>query len=330
VRWKVALTVPVIVAAGLAATASSTPPVVVDTVAQAEEVSAPGGVGLIPGEPREAEPPRSTEGEPETDPLAQLPPEAIEAAGGMAVLGDGPLAIPELVFYAYRAAEMQLNIDEPECGLPWHLLAAIGRLGSRHADGGRTNVVGTLTTPSVTPDGRIGPMRLSPAVWERFAKDGNADGATDPQNVFDSTLAAGAWMCAEGGRLREPEGEARAVALFDPSPQYLANVRAWSAAYAKAAEVAPADLAPLPARPIPVDVAASAPVVAQSTGTSPAEQPEATPPAEQPPAPQSEDAQPEDAQGTGAEPAPAAPPQPAAPALPELPELPCLVPTFCE
>src|SRR5690606_33728442 len=62
------------------------------------------------------------------------------------------------------------------------------------------------------------------------------------------------------GKLREPEGEARAVALFDPSPEYLANVRAWSAAYEKGAEVAATELSPPPAIPVPVpQVAASAP-----------------------------------------------------------------------
>ncbi|MXQ75905.1 hypothetical protein GSM98_06935 [Rhodococcus rhodochrous] len=307
-RWRVALAMPVIVAAGLAATASSATVVAETTSTEAEPSAAP-AVGVLPGEVREAQPLRSP-----SDPLAQLPPEALAAAGGAAVLGDGPLAIPELVFYAYRAAEMQLAIDSPECGLPWNLLAAVGRLSSGHADGGRTDILGTLTTPVVTPEGLLGPMRLAPAVWEQYSADGNADGTADPQNIFDATLAAGARMCAEGGNLREPDGEARAVAAVDPSPDYLANVRTWSGAYAKAAEVAPADLAPIPARPVPnaADVAAPAPA---PVVTMPA--PAATPPAE--PSGEQAPAEPSPEQAA-----------PAAPAMPELPELPCLVPAFCE
>lgn len=317
-RWKAALAVPVIVAAGFTATASSAiVPVAVEAVDEAGPTGSP-QVGLLPAEARAAETPRAPETDPD-DPLSQLPPSAIDAAGGMAVLGDGPLAIPELVFYAYRAAEMQLTIDRPDCGLPWHLLAAVGRLGSRHADGGKTDVLGTLVTPASTPDGRIGPMRLAPAVWERFSVDGNADGAADPQNIFDSTLAAGAWMCEEGGKLREPEGEARAVALFDPSPEYLANVRAWSAAYEKGAEVAATELSPPPAIPVPVpQVAASAP--APQSAPAPATAPTADRVGEPAPA---DPAPAEDAPAAGIAP-------PALPPLPELPPLPCLVPAFCE
>ncbi|WP_277371229.1 hypothetical protein [Rhodococcus rhodochrous] len=308
-RWKVALAMPVIVAAGLAATASSAT-VVAETTSPETEPSAAPAVGVLPGEVREAQPLRSP-----SNPLAQLPPDALAAAGGAAVLGDGPLAIPELVFYAYRAAEMQLAIDSPECGLPWNLLAAVGRLSSGHADGGRTDILGTLTAPVVTPEGLLGPMRLAPAMWEQYSADGNADGTADPQNIFDATLATGARMCAEGGNLREPDGEARAVASVDPSPDYLANVRHWSGAYSKAAEVAPADLAPIPARPVPnaADVAAPAPAPAV---TAPA--PEATPQPAQ--------------QASADTPAQQAPEQniPAPPPMPELPELPCLVPAFCE
>jgi len=309
VRWRVALAMPVIVAAGLAATASSATVVAETTSAETEPSAAP-AVGVLPGEVREAQPLRSP-----SDPLAQLPPEALAPAGGAGVLGDGPLAIPELVFYAYRAAEMQLAIDSPECGLPWNLLAAVGRLNSGHADGGRTDILGTLTTPVVTPEGLLGPMRLAPAVWEQYSADGNADGTADPQNIFDATLAAGARMCADGGNLREPDGEARAVASFDPSPDYLANVRSWSGAYGKAAEVAPADLAPVPARPVPnaADVAAPAPAPAVTEPAPAATPTTAESPAEQAPAEPSPDEA-----------------APAPPAMPELPPLPCLVPAFCE
>lgn len=308
-RWRVALAMPVIVAAGLAATASSATVVAETTSAETEPSAAP-AVGVLPGEVREAQPLRSP-----SDPLAQLPPEALAPAGGAGVLGDGALAIPELVFYAYRAAEMQLAIDSPECGLPWNLLAAVGRLNSGHADGGRTDILGTLTTPVVTPEGLLGPMRLAPAVWEQYSADGNADGTADPQNIFDATLAAGARMCADGGNLREPDGEARAVASFDPSPDYLANVRSWSGAYGKAAEVAPADLAPVPARPVPnaADVAAPAPAPAVTEPAPAATPTTAESPAEQAPAEPSPDEA-----------------APAPPAMPELPPLPCLVPAFCE
>ncbi|MEU5841834.1 hypothetical protein [Rhodococcus sp. NPDC047139] len=308
-RWKVGLTIPVILAAGLVTTASSAQVVAGTAATDTEPEVAVTAVGLLPGEVREAQPPRS----PGT-PLPPGAPPATVAPGTPTVFGDGELAIPELVFYAYRAAEMQLAIDAPECGLPWNLLAAIGRLNSGHADGGRTDVLGTLTTPVVTPDGLLGPMRLAPAAWERYSADGNADGTADPQNIFDSTLAAGVRMCAEGGNLREPDGEARAAAMFDPSPDYLANVRTWSREYAKTAEVAPAELAPVPARPVPgaADVAAPAPAITAPPPVAPA------------------DSQGGEQGASEAPTEPAFPSLPALPPLPPLPEIPCLVAAFCE
>ncbi len=311
VRWTATLAIPVIVAAGLAATASSAAPSVAENVPEpaAAALTAPAtAVGLVPAEPASPITFR-TPGEP-SDPVLQRPP-AAPAGAVPSVFGEGPAAIPELVYYAYRAAEMQMAVDSPECGMPWHLLAALGRLASQHADGGRTDILGTLTTPVVAPTGALGPMLLPAAAWEQHRADGNADGNADAQNVFDATLAASAWMCADGARLREPDGEARAVALFNGSPEFLANVREWSATYAKGAEVAESALAPAPARPLPAasDIAAPAPV----------------------PAPQSAPGDPAAADETGEPggdaPAPALPPLPQ---LPELPPVPCLVPAFCE
>ncbi len=307
-----------VVAAGLAATASSAIPSVAEEMphntAASLEVPAT-AVGLLPADPASPANFRSPAGP--SDPVLQHPPVAAEA-GGTSIFGEGPAAIPELVYYAYRAAEMQMAVDNPECGLPWHLLAAVGRLASDHADGGRTDILGTLTTPKIAPSGALGPMLLPAAVWETHRADGNADGTADAQNVFDATLAASAWMCADGARLREPDGEARAVALFNGSPEYLADVRDWSATFAKGAEVSEAAMAPPPARPVPAasDIAAPAPVpvVPGSPQADPA-------------TPGDTSAGPGDDSAGGGIPAlPVAPP----PTLPELPALPCLVPAFCK
>lgn len=307
--------VPMIAAAGLAATASA-PASVAETAATTATTTgaaASTAIGVLPATPAQPQALVGPSGSAEAsvDPRERARPAA--QGDGFAILGDGPVAIPELVYYAYRAAEMQLAVSSPECALPWHLLAAVGRLTSDHGDGGRTDVLGTLAAPKVAPDGRIGPMLLPPAVWQEYAADGNADGATDPQNVFDSTLAAGAWMCSVGGPVRDGDGESRAVALFDSSPGFLADVREWSAKYAKAAQVAPA--VPIPA-PVPpstsatgtVDVAATVPATAA------------------PDAPTGDTGENETPDERVV--------APGLPALPEFPgdlaELPCLVPGVCE
>ena len=304
-RWQTTLVVPLLAAAGFAATASTPAPSGASVDPVPTQTAVAQEVGILPAEPAAPQAMRSPSavtGDP-ADPLAQTPPAM--PGDGFAILGDGPLAIPELVFYAYRAAEMQLAINSPECGLPWHLLAAIGRLESNHAENGHTDVLGTLTAARTTPDGRVGPMQLPAGAWERFPSDGNADGVTDPQNVFDATLAAGVWACADGASARDEAGEARVAAMFNSSPEYLANVHKWSDAYKKGAEVAPA----VPATP-PTAVPAPAAV------------PLPTADAAAPATPDTADESADEQTGPTATESPMM-------TIPALPEIPCLVPTLC-
>ncbi|WP_138997758.1 hypothetical protein [Rhodococcus zopfii] len=314
-RWQGLIAVPVILAAGYAAAAPAAPPAGPAPAAPGAAVAATAAsVGIVPFTPAPIAVPRGPATTPTgnpADPLAQFPPDVTVPPGGPSpvLAAEGPLAVPELVYYAYRAAEMQLQIDTPGCGLQWNLIAAVGRLESGHAGGGRTDVLGTLSTPKVSPNGELGPLQLPAAVWEQHSADGNADGHADPQNVFDQSLAAGHWMCANEADLREPDGRTRAVALFDTRPEYLKNVEAWSAAYEKGAATSPGVISPPPvptptARPVP----GAADVAAPEPGS-----PHPVTVEEQAP-------EPAHAEST---------PMPAGPVPPALPEIPCLVPALC-
>ncbi|MGB3769963.1 MAG: lytic murein transglycosylase, partial [Rhodococcus sp. (in: high G+C Gram-positive bacteria)] len=165
--------------------------------------------------------------------------------------------IPDLVLQAYRAAEAELATSTPGCRMPWHLLAAIGRIESGHAGGGRTDTSGTTITPVLGPvlDGRsaadavitdtdggaldgdaghdraVGPMQFIPATWTAYASDGNGDGRSDPNNVFDAALAAGKYLCSGNLDMTNPSQATTAVMRYNNSAAYTANVLAWSAAY---------------------------------------------------------------------------------------------------
>ncbi|MFI9401120.1 lytic transglycosylase domain-containing protein [Nocardia sp. NPDC052316] len=162
----------------------------------------------------------------------------------------GALGIPEVVLAAYRNAELALESSTPGCGLSWSLLAGIGRIESGHAGGGRTDAAGTTVTPIYGPalDGTLpgneiikaasggyvramGPMQFLPGTWSQYAADGNGDGVADPNNVFDSALAAGKYLCSGGLDLRDQAQELRAVLRYNNSTAYAANVLSWAAAY---------------------------------------------------------------------------------------------------
>lgn len=183
----------------------------------------------------------------------------------------GALGIPLMVLRAYRQAADQLKVEQPSCKLPWWLLAGIGRTESGHAESGRLIADGTTRGRILGPrlnggiagdaiitdtdggrhdgdtvyDRAVGPMQFIPATWERWGADGNADGKTDPNNIFDATLAAGRYLCAHDRDLSTGAGLRAAVLSYNYSAPYLATVLAWGVAYRDGASA-------LPNSPLPV------------------------------------------------------------------------------
>ncbi|MBJ8343373.1 lytic transglycosylase domain-containing protein [Antrihabitans sp. YC2-6] len=204
-------------------------------------------VGILPSRPN---PPRlralgsDTSSSPERPVLRQT------GTGDLAPRGSA-FGIPELVLAAYRNAELALGSTMPGCGLSWNLLAGIGKIESDHAGDGRTDVAGTTTTAILGPalDGSlpgnevisagagqgyvraVGPMQFLPETWQHWSADGNGDGVADPNNVFDATLAAGKYLCADGVNLDDPADRLAAILRYNHSLSYAADVLSWASAY---------------------------------------------------------------------------------------------------
>jgi membrane-bound lytic murein transglycosylase B len=185
----------------------------------------------------------------------------------------GVLGIPTMALSAYRNAERMMAQADPGCGISWNLLAGIGRIESMHANGGATDAHGTAVRPIYGPalDGTlpgnevivqssvggrvsyaraIGPMQFLPGTWARYASDGDGDGVADPQNLYDSTLAAARYLCSGGLNLRDQSQVMAAILRYNNSIPYARNVLGWAAAYATG--VVPVDLPPVtgPAPPL--------------------------------------------------------------------------------
>ncbi|WP_394815975.1 lytic transglycosylase domain-containing protein [Streptomyces gibsoniae] len=177
------------------------------------------------------------------------------------VTGGG--ALPASVFAAYRRAEEELARSAPRCRLRWQLLAAIGQVESGQARGGLVTRDGTTVTPILGPrltggafavvadtdggaydgdavyDRAVGPMQFIPSTWARWGADGNGDGRTDPNNVYDAALAAGRYLCAGGRDLSNPADLDRAILGYNHSDAYLRTVKAWYAYYLTGHRVVP-------------------------------------------------------------------------------------------
>ncbi|QNG18082.1 lytic transglycosylase [Rhodococcus triatomae] len=298
------------------------------------ELGAQPPAGFVPPTPRV---PRSQRTVPPPPAPAMQSPEVPAMSGLIAApIVLSALGIPEIILNAYRAAELEMMIEKPGCGLPWHLLAGIGRIESGHAGGGRTDAVGTTLTPILGPtldghlagneiirdtdgglvdgdplhDRAVGPMQFIPSTWARYASDGNADGVADPHNVFDAALAAGRYLCSGDLDLRDASQLQRAVLRYNNSSVYAANVLTWSEAYARGTTPngsdTPGGTAPSPTPSPAADLAATP--AAPAAPPDPDEVlPDATP-------------VPDVIDPTLTEPAPAFP------GLPPLPDLSCL---FC-
>jgi membrane-bound lytic murein transglycosylase B len=189
------------------------------------------------------------------------------------VNSPSPVGIPSMALAAYRNAEQKMATADPGCGISWNLLAGIGRIESGHANGGATDAHGTAVWPIYGPtlDGTlpgnevivqssaggrvsyaraIGPMQFLPGTWARYAADGDGDGVADPQNLYDSTLAAARYLCSGGLNLRDQSQVMAAILRYNNSMPYAQNVLGWAAAYATG--VVPVDLPPVtgPAPPL--------------------------------------------------------------------------------
>jgi membrane-bound lytic murein transglycosylase B len=235
-------------------------------------------------------------------------PKAPTAAGLTGPEGAmGNLGIPMMVLRAYHLAADKLAVQQPSCKLPWWLLAGVGHTESGHAEGGRLTADGTTRGLILGPrlnggikgdavisdtdhglldgdtiyDRAVGPMQFIPSTWAHWAADGNGDGKKNPSNIFDATLAAARYLCADGRNLSTPAGLDAAVLSYNHSAPYLATVLAWGKAYRDgASSIANSPLPsikdvtkarpPISARPIPnpVVVARPAPHPSSSAPTS--------------------------------------------------------------
>ncbi|GGZ33027.1 lytic transglycosylase domain-containing protein [Streptomyces poonensis] len=181
--------------------------------------------------------------------------------------------VPATVLRAYRAAEASVGRTDPACRLPWELLAAIGRVESGQARGGAVDRNGTtrgrITGPPLNGQGfalirdtdggahdgdtvydrAVGPMQFLPSTWALWGTDGNGDGRSDPNNIFDAALAAGHYLCAGDRNLSRTADLDRAILSYNYSSSYLKLVRYWLEFYSRGVHTVPDGKGVIPESP---------------------------------------------------------------------------------
>ena len=101
-------------------------------------------------------------------------------------------------------------------GLPWGVLAGIGKVESDH---------GQSTAPGVRSGanfaGAEGPMQFEPATFARYATDGDHDGQLSPYDPGDAIYTAASMLCANGAASGTPAGIRQAVFAYNHSWAYV-------------------------------------------------------------------------------------------------------------
>ncbi|MFD3453621.1 hypothetical protein ACFWVC_15745 [Streptomyces sp. NPDC058691] len=171
--------------------------------------------------------------------------------GGTGTVATGGSGLPATVLEAYRRAEVALAASDPGCNMRWELLAAIGQVESNQARGGNVDSEGTTISPILGPvlngdgfanitdtddgmwdgdsihDRAVGPMQFIPQTWQTWGADGNGDGVSNPNNIFDAALAAGRYLCAGNRDMSVESNLHQAILGYNHSEAYLNTVLAW-------------------------------------------------------------------------------------------------------
>ncbi|ARX82769.1 lytic transglycosylase [Streptomyces alboflavus] len=124
-------------------------------------------------------------------PLKSPVPPSSKPGGGVAI-GDKEAGLPATVLDAYKKAEAAVRESRPGCNLPWQLLAAIGKVESGQARGGRVDADGTTLTPILGPvlDGN-GFAKITDTDRGAFDGDTTHDRAVGPMQFIPRRGRAG-------------------------------------------------------------------------------------------------------------------------------------------
>jgi hypothetical protein len=173
------------------------------------------------------------------------PAQAAGPSADVAGLGQAPSALARASIPADYLA-WYISAAQTCQGLPWPVLAGIGKVESDH---GQSNLPGVHAGANAA--GAEGPMQFLPATFGEFALDADPAQPVSPYDPADAIYTAARMLCADGARGGSPAGIDRAIFAYNHAGWYVAEVLSWAARYASpgstaAAAPMPADLASQP------------------------------------------------------------------------------------
>ena len=151
--------------------------------------------------------------------------------------------IPGTAIDAYGRATLLVARQDPGCHLGWTTLAGVGTIESANGTIGGRRLLTTgyadrpITGPALdgvggyaaVQDGRnwaraLGPMQFLSSTWQKWGADGDGDGRADVHDIYDASLAAAHYLCADGHDLATAEGWTAAIYSYNHSAEYVSQV----------------------------------------------------------------------------------------------------------
>lgn len=139
-------------------------------------------------------------------------------AGGPSVVALQDIPAAYLVMYVTAARSCP--------GLPWAVLAGIGKVESDH---GRSPLPGVRSGANYAS--AEGPMQFLPATFALYATDGDHDGQLSPYDPADAIATAATMLCADGAKSGTAVGLRQAIFAYNHSWSYVSDVVSWAARY---------------------------------------------------------------------------------------------------
>ena len=131
-----------------------------------------------------------------------------------------PVSLPaDLTLYAGAARTCP--------GLPWPVLAGIGKVESDH---GQSTLPGVHT--GANSAGAEGPMQFLPGTFGEFAVNADPGQPLSPYDPADAIYTAARMLCADGARGGSTAGIERAIFAYNHADWYVTEVLSWASKYA--------------------------------------------------------------------------------------------------
>ena len=111
-------------------------------------------------------------------------------------------------------------------GLPWGVLAGIGKVESDH---GRSDAPGVHSGANYA--GAEGPMQFEPATFAKYAVNADPGQPLTPYDPADAIYTAAAMLCANGARGDSQPGIRQAIFAYNHAAWYVTEVLSWAARY---------------------------------------------------------------------------------------------------